>query len=91
MKLEIHVRPSASNTAVGGSHGGALVVRVREPASEGRATRSALDAVAMAFGVPRYSVDLILGATSRRKLVEVSAGDDDERLRMRLEELLRAG
>jgi len=45
----------------------------------------------MAFGVPRDSVDLILGATSRRKLVEVSAGDDDERLRMRLEELLRAG
>jgi len=71
LRLEIHVRPSASTTVVAGEHGGALVVRVIEPADEGRATEAALKAVAKALGLPRRSVSLVRGATSRRKLIEV--------------------
>ena len=71
MRFEIHVRPSASTTIVGGEHDGALVVRVVEPTDEGRATKAALKAVAKALGLPRRSVSLVRGATSRRKLIEV--------------------
>jgi uncharacterized protein len=67
MRLEIHVRPGASTTIVGGEHDGALVVRVVESADEGRATKAALKAVAKALGLPRRSVTLVRGATSRRK------------------------
>jgi len=74
MRFEIHVRPSASSTIVGGEHDGALVVRVVEPADEGRATKAALKAVAKALGLPRRSVSLVRGATSRRKLIEVEVG-----------------
>jgi Uncharacterised ACR, YggU family COG1872 len=49
-------------------------VRVVEPADEGRATNAALEAVAKALGLPRRSVSLVRGATSRRKLVEVGVG-----------------
>ena len=73
MRVEIHVRPSASDTAVGGEHDGALVVRVVDPADGGRATDAALRAVAKALGVPRGSVTLVRGATSRRKLIEIDA------------------
>jgi uncharacterized protein len=65
------VRPGASATAVGGVHDGALVVRVVEPADAGRATNAALRAVAEAVGLPRRSVTLVRGATSRRKLIEI--------------------
>jgi uncharacterized protein YggU (UPF0235/DUF167 family) len=41
MRVEIRVRPSASETAVGGEYGGALVVRVVEPADAGRGTDAA--------------------------------------------------
>jgi uncharacterized protein len=76
MRVEIHVRPRASATAVGGEHDGALVVRVVEAADEGRATEAALRAVAAAVGQPRGSVELLRGATSRRKLIELTVDAD---------------
>ena len=69
--MEIHVRPSASTTSVGGEYNGALVVRVVEPADGGRATDAALMAIAEALAVPRRSVLLVRGTTSRRKLIEI--------------------
>jgi uncharacterized protein len=78
MRVEIHVRPSASDTAVGGEHDGALIVRVAEPADGGRATDAALRAVAKALGVRRSSVALVRGATSRRKLIEIDARPEVE-------------
>lgn len=75
MRVDIHVRPGASRPAVGGTHDGALVVRVGEPADRGRATEAALRAVAAALGVPRRSVTLVRGATSRRKTVAVDVPD----------------
>jgi hypothetical protein len=75
MRVDIHVRPNASSTAVGGLHDGALVVRVVEPAEQGRATEAALRAVAEALTVPRRSVTLVRGATGRRKLIDVEIDD----------------
>jgi len=76
MRVEIHVRPNASATAVGGEYGGALIVRVVEPADAGQATDAALRAVAKALSVPRGSVSLVRGATSRRKLIEIDVTSD---------------
>ncbi|HVA08331.1 MAG TPA: DUF167 domain-containing protein [Acidimicrobiales bacterium] len=80
MRLEIHVRPSASKTVVGGFYDGALVVRVVEPADAGRATDAALTAVAKAVAIPRRSVKLVRGATSRRKLIEIEVGPGETEL-----------
>jgi uncharacterized protein YggU (UPF0235/DUF167 family) len=77
MRAEIHVRPSASTTVVGGEYDGALVVRVVEPADGGRATDAALRAVAEALTMPRRSVTLVRGATSRRKLIEIETPEDE--------------
>lgn len=56
---------------VGGSHDGALVVRVAERPVDGRATEAALVALADAVGVKRREVALVTGASSRTKVVEV--------------------
>jgi hypothetical protein len=77
VRFEIHVRPGASKAVVGGEYDGALVVRVMEPADGGRATEAALRAVSKALGVPRRSVVLVWGATSRRKLIEVATSGTD--------------
>jgi uncharacterized protein len=76
MRVTIRVQPRSSRTAVGGSHGGALVVRVTEPAVDGRATEAALRAVAEALGVRRRDVVLVSGATSRTKVIDVDGSDD---------------
>jgi uncharacterized protein (TIGR00251 family) len=62
---------------VGGRHGDALVVRVHEPATEGRANEAALRAIAESFGVSRRAVRIVSGATARQKLVEIE-GDEGE-------------
>ncbi|SFL63609.1 DUF167 domain-containing protein [Geodermatophilus ruber] len=75
MRIAIRVRPGAARTRVGGSHDGALVVRVTAPAVEGRATEAALAAVTEAMAVRRRQLRLVSGRTSRTKVVEVEGGD----------------
>ena len=87
MRLEIHVRPSSSTTAVGGEYDGALVVRVAEPADSGGATEAALRAVAKAVAVSHRSVRLVRGAMSRRKLIEIEVGCEAQSVKTALLEL----
>lgn len=56
---------------------------------DGRATAAACAAVAAAFGVRARDVVLVTGATSRNKVVDVTAGHEDV-IRARLDELLGA-
>jgi uncharacterized protein YggU (UPF0235/DUF167 family) len=52
-----------------------LVVRVGEPATDGRANRAVTAALAAELGVTKAAVRIARGAASRHKVVEV-AGDD---------------
>jgi len=74
MRIHIYVRPSASAARVGGEYDGAIVVRVAEPADQGRATEAALKAMAKALGLSRRSVTLVRGGTNRRKLIDIEVG-----------------
>jgi uncharacterized protein YggU (UPF0235/DUF167 family) len=71
VRITIRVRPGARTTHVGGSFDGAVVVRVAARAESGRATEAALVALAAALGVRRGDVQLVAGATSRTKVVEI--------------------
>jgi uncharacterized protein YggU (UPF0235/DUF167 family) len=71
VRVEIHVRPGASKTSVGGEYNGALIVRVVEPPDRGRATSAVLTAIAEALSMSPTSVTLVRGVTSRRKLIEI--------------------
>lgn len=73
---------------MGGRRGDALVVRVTQPAVDGRATEAALVAVAEALGLRRRDVRLRRGATSRDKVVVIDNPDGE--LRHRLTGLLDA-
>lgn len=71
-RVAIRVKPGASRTKVGGTYGDRLVVAVSARAVDGAATEAALGAVAAAFGVRRRHVQLVTGATSRDKVVELA-------------------
>ena len=73
------MKPGSARTAVGGVHGDALVVAVNAPAVDGRATEAARRALAAALGVPRSTVSLRSGATSRNKVFTVDGGSLKER------------
>ena len=80
MRVTIRVKPGSGRTVVGGRYDDALVVRVGERATDGKATEAALRALADALGVRRADVRLVTGATSRTKIVEIDA-DVTERVR----------
>ncbi|MGH9210368.1 MAG: DUF167 domain-containing protein [Acidimicrobiales bacterium] len=65
--LAVLVQPGASRDGVAGRHGEALKVRVSAPPEAGRANRAVQALLADAFGVPGRSVELVSGATNRRK------------------------
>jgi uncharacterized protein YggU (UPF0235/DUF167 family) len=69
VRVEVHVRPRSAITAVGGTHGGVLVVRVTKAAHDGQANEEAVRAIAAALGLPRTSVVIESGATARRKRI----------------------
>jgi uncharacterized protein (TIGR00251 family) len=87
VKVPVRVRPRSSRVRVGGSYReGELVVAVREPAVDGRATQAVIKALAESFGVSPSRVALVSGATSRSKLFMLDG--DEAALTRRLQELL---
>jgi len=78
----IHVSPRSGQPKVGGVHGDALRVAVREPPVDGAANEGCAKALARALGVRRRSVALDPASTGRRKRVRVDG--DFEVLAQRL-------
>ena len=72
VRIKVRVKPGASRTRVGGRYGAdSLVVAVTAKAVDGAATEAVLRAVAEALVVPRRAARLVVGATSRDKVLEV--------------------
>ena len=71
-RIDVLATPNARCNKVGGTHDGALKVRVVEVAEKGRANQAVLVALADALGVRESQVKLVGGASSRRKVFEVS-------------------
>ncbi len=72
----IHVSPRAAQERVGGLHGDALRVAVKEAPVEGAANAACVRAIARALGVGRDAVTIDPASKGRRKLVRVRVPDD---------------
>lgn len=71
IRITFHVQPKASRTELAGKHGDAVKVRIQAPPVDGEANAELLRFVAASLGVSGREVELISGASSRRKVVEV--------------------
>jgi uncharacterized protein YggU (UPF0235/DUF167 family) len=87
LRFAVRVRIGAPAIRVGGRYGdAALVVAVGARPVDGAANRAVTAAIAVAFDVPKRDVAVVVGQTSRSKVVAV-AGDPGT-LARRLAELL---
>jgi uncharacterized protein (TIGR00251 family) len=67
--LRAHVQPGASGEGIAGVHGNALKVRVRAPATSGRANEAVLALLAKELDVPAMALTVTGGGSSRDKRV----------------------
>ena len=70
--FDVLVQPRASRAKVGPLHDGRLKVAVTAPPVDGEANAAVIEALAKALGVARSAVEVIAGASSRRKTVRVA-------------------
>lgn len=71
--LTLHVQPRASRNELAGMHGDALKVRITAPPVDGKANAHLARFLAGEFGVGRGAVELVAGATARRKTFRIRA------------------
>ncbi len=79
----VKVHPRAKKNAVTGEIGDALKLSLTAPPVDGRANQSCIEFFANLLKVPRSSVTIASGETSRRKVIRV-AGLSAEEVRKRL-------
>lgn len=79
IRFSVRVKPGSSRNHVGGQYGETdqLVLAVSATAVDGKANAAVLVTLAKALDVPRNSLSIIHGLTSRNKLIEYSGTDED--------------
>jgi uncharacterized protein (TIGR00251 family) len=82
-RLRLRVAPGAARAAVVGRHGDGWKIRVAAAPERGRANEAVLALLAETLSLPRTSVSLVSGSSSRDKIVEL-AGIPPEEIDRRL-------
>ena len=70
--LDILVQPRASRAKLGPIHDGRLKVAVTSPPVDGEANAAVIELFAKQLGVARGAIEVIAGATSRRKTLRIA-------------------
>ena len=78
MNLNIKVHPRANRNTVEVSDDGAVTIRVTAAPDRGKANAAAVKLLAGRLDVPKSSVSIIRGHTSRNKVVRVDGIEDAE-------------
>lgn len=72
--IRVWVQPGAKKDDVAQVQGDMLKVRLRAPAVENKANEALILFLAKLLGVPKSSLELASGQTSRKKAVRIRAG-----------------
>ena len=71
MRIELKVIPKSSRQEIV-EQDGVLKVYVKAAPDKGKANKSVIDLISKKYGVSKSSVSIVLGETSRKKIVEVT-------------------
>jgi uncharacterized protein len=84
VSFAVKIQPRAKRNAIVGELGDALKIALTAPPVEGRANEACIKFLSNLLEVPRSSVSIACGETSRRKVIRVAGLTADE-LRKRIE------
>ncbi len=76
--LRVHVVPNAKIDKVVGEHGGAIKIKLRAPAVEGKANAALISFLTERLNVPARTIVLLRGQKSRDKLICIDGLEEEE-------------
>ena len=76
LSLSLHVQPDARRSEIAGPHGGALKVKIAAPATDNRANAELVEFLSETLDIAKSAITIRHGATSRRKVVEITGGPE---------------
>jgi uncharacterized protein (TIGR00251 family) len=76
--LQFHVVPNARQNKVLGEHNGAIKIKLRAPAVEGKANAALRSFLAEELKIPERSIALERGQKSRAKLIRIEGLSEQE-------------
>jgi uncharacterized protein (TIGR00251 family) len=76
--LRVHVVPNAKRDCIVGEHGGAIKIKLRAPAVEGKANAALVRFLAEQMKLPRHAIVLQSGQRSRDKLLRIDSLSEEE-------------
>ena len=85
--VEVHLQPGARSNEIVALRDGVLYAKVTAPPRKGAANRALLELLAQTLSMPKNTLDLIRGHTSRSKVVAIDGLNQDE-LKERLAQAL---
>jgi len=71
LRLEVHVATRASRTRIMGAYDGRLKIQVAAIPEDGKANEALVRFVAERLEIPRAQLEIVGGATSRRKSLRI--------------------
>jgi uncharacterized protein (TIGR00251 family) len=75
-RMDLRIMPRSSKNGIDGVRNGRLVVRVTAPPVDSAANGAVIAVLANILDVPKHSVRIVSGATSRNKTVEITGLDE---------------
>ncbi len=82
VKLGIKIVPNSSKCEISGIIEGCLKIRINVPPVEGKANEKCIKFLAKQLGVPKTSITIISGETSKNKILFIKG--DSEELKIKL-------
>jgi uncharacterized protein (TIGR00251 family) len=76
--FDVLVQPRASRAKLGPRHDGRIKIAVTAPPVDGEANAAVIALIADVLGVPKRAVEVIAGASSRRKTLRVTGASLDQ-------------
>jgi uncharacterized protein len=76
--LRVHVIPNAKRDSIVGLRGGAIKIKLRAPAVEGKANAALIQFLAQHLKLPRHAIALQRGHSSRDKVIQIHSLEAEE-------------
>ena len=78
--VAVYIQPNASKSEICGEHDGSIKIRIKSPATDGKANKELIKFLAKHLSIKQNQITIVKGHFSRHKIIEIVANNIDSLL-----------